>query len=127
MDLEFDVYEEWKPIEVSTGSIDMRSLCHEVGKLILLFDEWPGKNPFKIVFESYFAYRVTVESGRMKSLNNPTLKMFNSSKNSEYLTWFRDESGEIYNNLDIIQYTILYQDGITDIITSCSPWAERII
>ena len=127
MDLEFDKYDEWKPIVVSTNSIDMRSLYHEAGKLILLFDEWPGKSPFKISFESYFAYRVTIESGRIKSLNNPTLKMFSSTKNSEYLTWFRDESSGIYDDEDIIQYTILYQDGITDIITSCLPMVERII
>ncbi|MBS1521139.1 MAG: hypothetical protein JST50_09090 [Bacteroidetes bacterium] len=125
--MEFDIYTSWNPIEISSSSIDMRSLTHEMGVLVLLFEEWTVGKPFKIVFDSYFSYRITVESGRIKSLNNPTLQVFGQTKKSEYLDWFKDESSGIYDDQEMTHYSILCQDGIIDVITSCIPKTGRII
>jgi hypothetical protein len=110
-------YEEWKLVESLPDRFYVGSFRYEEGKLEIVIDNFTGKKQVTIKFNKYLTFRTTVESGRLKSLDNHTLKSFNKTQESDYISWFRDEGLGIYDERQLIHYAIVGLNYIVDIIS----------
>jgi len=80
-----------------------------------------GDKQLTMTFKGCLSYRVTQESGRLKSLENSSLRSFSKTTESEFTLWFKNEALGIYDNRVIVQYTIVNLDNIIDVICEHPP------
>ncbi|TWI21626.1 hypothetical protein IQ31_01758 [Sphingobacterium siyangense] len=75
----------------------------------------------KIEFNNPLAYRIVIESGRMKTLDNPSIYTFCKTDASKFLEWFDEESYGIFDDLLKYHYMVCTSDNIIDVITLQDP------
>jgi protein associated with RNAse G/E len=124
--MENEKYHTWNPIKELPQQFYLNRLYHGDGLLKLLFNDLNSnkENQLSIIFKNCLSYRVTQESGRSKSLDNPTLGQFNKSTNSQFISWFRDEGLGIYDEISLTHYAIVNLDNIIDVICIEEPFVE---
>jgi hypothetical protein len=121
-------YEHWEANDHLPDSFFLNKLHYEDGALIVSFKEFGSteQRELKVSFKHHLAYRVVSESGRLKSLDNVSLKQFCKTENSEFIAWFKDEALGIYDDRRLIHYAIVNLDNIVDIISEYPPTVEWI-
>jgi len=122
------IFTKWKPISNIPRDLYFLSLCDQFGSLTILLRELgddKSKRCLKKQFEHTVMYRVTPESSRIKPTDEiPSYDGFWITKQSNLLTWFNDESVGIYNDGDLIHYTICNVDNVIEVITTSDVLAS---
>jgi hypothetical protein len=110
-------YEHWEANDHLPDSFFLNKLHYEDGALIVSFKEFGSteQRELKVSFKHHLAYRVVSESGRLKSLDNVSLKQF-----------CKTEALGIYDDRRLIHYAIVNLDNIVDIISEYPPTVEWI-
>lgn len=76
----------------------------------------------KIEFSGILSYRYSIEAARMKTINeNQFAGVINSTISSDYLSWFIEESGDIFNTNKLAHILICSSDCIIETITDEVP------
>lgn len=122
------IYEHWDAHEHLPDSFYLTQLEYKKGLLQLSFKEFVklDDKQLTMTFRNCLSYRVTQESGRLKSLENSSLNPFSKTIESEFISWFKDEALGIYDDRLILQYTIVNLDNIIDVICEYPPTVEWI-
>lgn len=85
-----------------------------------------GNRFIKMSFTGCFTYRYTIESGRLKFLGEEQwTNPFNVSSDSKYLNWFKEESGNMYDEYNPLHHLIVC-DELIDVISIKEPTVEWI-
>lgn len=120
--METYIFKRWNPINNIPEDLYFLSLSDKYSLLTLFLKELGADENtrcLKIVFEHTLMYRVTPESSRIMPTNEiPSYDGFWITKQSELLNWFNKESTGIYDDGDLIHYTICNIDNIIEVITT---------
>lgn len=118
-----DVYEEWELIESPLTEFYLYELNDGFdGLKIVLRELGASDKKLEIFYPNFLGYRLTDESGRLKTLyENDTLGAFNKTNSSEFISWFIEESRGIPDDQSLTHYNILSSNKILDIISSQLP------
>lgn len=114
-----DNYKIWEPIIGDSGVLYFFELHNEMGALTIMLKKFGLLNKaLRIKFEGVLAYRVVQEAGRLKTINdNPCLSTLNTSTNSAFLEWVKQESGGVFDSVELVHYAICNSDNIIDVIS----------
>jgi len=116
--MEIDVYKTWEPIVGLPDNFYFYGLNNVGGDLIILLKEPQSERILEIKFSGILGYRVVQEAGRLKTLyENKSLVGFETSTDSEFLRWFKEESRNMFDDWDLTHYVICNLDNIIDIIS----------
>jgi hypothetical protein len=126
--MENEKYEAWNAHEILPVNFYLASLHHEGGSLKVSFKEvaLSEQKQFEIAFSNYLAYRVVIETGRLKSLDNGSLSPFSKTSESQFISWFKDEALGVYDDRVLIHYAIVNLDNIVDVISEFPPVVEWV-
>jgi homoserine acetyltransferase len=92
------------------------------GKLIVLLKQYDLVDKcLKIEFSNPLAHRIVNESGRMKTLDNPSIYTFCKTDASKFLEWFDEESYGMFDDLLKYHDMVFTSDNIIDVITQLDP------
>lgn len=118
-----DVYEEWELIESPLTEFYLYELNDGFDGLRIVLRELGSSNKkLEIFYSNFSGYRLTEESGRLKTLyENDTLGPFNKTSSSDFISWFIEESRGIPNEHNLVHYNILSSNKILDIISNQEP------
>lgn len=121
-------YEIWKPIPNLPNDLVFISMKNESGDLVVLLKELDNQNRLlQFVFKNIIGYRVFPEGSRLKTINDiPSFGGFRISSNSEFLKWFKEESGGIFEEWNLKHYLICNMDNIIDVISGSSVNVEWV-
>jgi len=114
-----DNYQIWGEAVEDLGVLHFFELHNELGELTILLKKFGVSDKIlRIKFDGVIAYRVVQEAGRLRTINdNPSLKILNTTTNSAFLRWIREESGGIFDDTELIHYTVCNSDNIIDVIS----------
>lgn len=118
-----DFYEKWDLIESPLFEFYLHELNEGFyGLKILLKDIGPSNKILEIFYSSFLSYRVTEESGRLKTLyENNSLGAYNIAKDSSFLRWFNEESHGLFSEEVLLHYNIISSNKIIDVVSSHPP------
>ena len=125
-----DKFELWEPGKEAINKY-LQGFSDGYDGLVITLGDIDSGNLLKIKFNTYFAFRSTNESFRLKSLYErasiraPFSNGINISINSEFLNWVKAETHGIYNDMPLVHYLICSNDDITDIVSAETPTIER--
>jgi len=78
----------------------------------------------QIVFDWIHSFRVTDEGDLLKlqdELNGKMIVGIYIVEGSEYLTWFNNQSANIHDNDEIVNYLIVTSEDVIEVLSSVSP------
>ncbi|MBB5649129.1 hypothetical protein [Pedobacter cryoconitis] len=118
-----DVYEEWELIESPLTEFYLYELNDGFDGLKIVLRELGSSNKkLEIFYPNFLGYRLTDESGRLKTLyENDTLGPFNKTNSSEFINWFIEESRGVSGDQSLTHYNILSSNKILDVISDQLP------
>ncbi|NQX42973.1 hypothetical protein SAMN05421820_11418 [Pedobacter steynii] len=118
-----DLYEEWELIASPLLEFYLYELNDGFdGLKIILRESGQSNRRLEIFYSNFLGYRLTEESGRLKTLyENDTLGPFNKTNASEFISWFIEESRGIPNEHHLVHYNILSSNKILDVISNKEP------
>ncbi len=126
--MENQVYQKWVPIHSIPDILYCEALHDDYeGFRILLQGEASHSPILRVSFEFVLAYRNIDEGSAFKTLevlNDAERSSFYIVQNSHWLTWFHEESCDIYKNRHITHYAILTSDDFIDVLSECEPVVE---
>ncbi|TKC09079.1 hypothetical protein [Pedobacter frigoris] len=112
-------YNLWEPIDaIPYDDLYFFGIKDLLGKVVLHLKVLGNENEMlEIKFDGVQAYRVVQEHGRLKSLNeNPSMRRFRTSVNSDFLKWFEKESLGQFRESNLVHYMVSNIDNIIDVI-----------
>lgn len=122
-----DVYEIWIPIKDVSDQLDIVNIQEHKGLLtIILSDVNLSNKQYKLTFKNPLAYRKAEESARLETIGSDTIRPLSFTKSSQFISWIKKESLGIYDNRDLTHYSIIFLDGIIDIISEYAPDFELV-
>ena len=99
--------------ELNDGFYRLKALLQDIG---------PSNKILEIFYSSFLSYRVTEESGRLKTLyENNSLGAYNIAKDSSFLRWFNEESHGVFSEEVLLHYNVISSNKIIDIVSSHPP------
>jgi hypothetical protein len=118
-----DIFRIWEPGQEIIKNKYLEGLYNDhEGLKILLREMGENKKVLQVTFKTHFAYRSVNESYRLKSLGEDEFENgINYSNDSKFLRWLKEETHNIYDDLDLTHYLICTNDDITDIISAEEP------
>ena len=122
------VYNKWEPVAETVDELYFHELHNGSGKLKILLKKF-GQDEVTLVilFDGTLTYRVAQEAARMLTINdNAPMPLFSVSTNSEFLDWFKEDSGGMFNDWSLMHISICNTDNIIDVITNQYPQVEWI-
>lgn len=120
-----DVFVDWKPIAELPAELFLFHVETEFkGITILLKELTPEENIVKIVFNSVLCQRITQETGRSRMFHEYGITGFKTSKNSEFLRWFTEESFGIFDEWELTHYLIITEEHVIDVISGLPVLVE---
>ena len=115
-------YTRWDPIMDLPNNPFFYEMYFKKGKQVVLLKQSDLVDRcLKIEFNNPLAYRIVIESGRMKTLDNPSIYTFCKTDASKFLEWFDEESYGIFDDLLKYHYMVCTSDNIIDVITQLDP------
>ena len=123
-----DKYEIWNPVSDILDDIYFYESRYNGKDLTILLKKLDSANETLVInFKSVLGYRIINESGRIKTLYEiPTFNGFRFSIDSEFLRWFIEESGGIFDDLQLTHYVICNINNVIDVISSLPATGEWI-
>ncbi|WP_316794730.1 hypothetical protein [Pedobacter frigoris] len=112
-------FDSWEPInQIPYDELYFSGIKDLLGKVVLHLKVLGNENKMlEIKFDGVQAYRVVQEYGRLKSLNeNPSMRKFRTSVNSDFLKWFEEESLGQFRESNLVHYMVSNIDNIIDVI-----------
>jgi len=121
-----DNYITWKPVAENPGELYFEKLHVESGNLVIFLKKFSDDNKtLKITFHGILIYRMAIEVARMKSIHeNFPISTFGISTSSDFLRWFEEESGGMFDDPNLIHIAISSTDVVIDVITNEHPTVE---
>lgn len=115
-------YERWNPLKELPNNPFFYDMYLKEGKLIVLLKQYDFVDRcLKIEFNNPLAYRIVIESARMKTLDNSSIYTFCKTDASKFLEWFDEESYGIFDDLLKYHYMVCTSDNIIDVIAQLDP------
>jgi hypothetical protein len=122
------VYEKWNPTADIPARLVFEEVRHADGHFsVLLRRESKENSVLRVFFDSVLFYRTINESYLLRTLQmveNLGGASLYIVDNSPLLSWFHEESLNIYNDWRIKHYAILTPDECIDILASIEPVVE---
>jgi hypothetical protein len=122
--METYIFKKWETNISIPNYLYFLSLSDKHGSLTIFLKELgddENTKCLKIEFKHTLMYRVTPESSRILPANEiPAYDGFWITKQSDLLNWFNKESAGIYDDADLIHYTICNLDNIIEVITTAN-------
>lgn len=118
-----NIYSIWKPKEEIIGRVIVDRVEDSDGGLAIYLHLSKTKKRFKILFDSYVAYRNMDESYRARTFSEHGgfENSLNIVENSTWLEWLHAESLGYYRGGDIKHYSIVTDADCIDILSKFSP------
>ncbi|MES2653123.1 MAG: hypothetical protein V4663_15385 [Bacteroidota bacterium] len=120
-------YKEWMPNNPPFSNFFLKELVDGFDGLKITIQSMDKtNNEMQIYFSNYLAYRVTEESVFLKSLGEGELYKFGTTKDSEYLKWFDNESFNSFRDYKLVHYIIYGSNKVIEIIAGSKPIVNKI-
>jgi hypothetical protein len=118
-----DSFDEWKLIDSPPTAFILFDIREGTSGLTIQLQELGGlSRMLEIFFFRSLSLRVVEEEGRSKTLfENDTMGSFNTTKHSEFLSWFNVESQGLFDYKELTHYNIASASKIIDIISGEYP------
>lgn len=118
------IFRKWDTISDIPEDLIFLRMSDQYGSLTILLKALSNSESakaLKIEFEHTLMYRVTPESSRILPTNEvPSYDGFWITRQSNLLNWFNIESAGIFDDGDLIHYTICNLDNIIEVITTAN-------
>lgn len=122
-----DIYKTWEPLEDLPNNFNFYNINNIGSDLIVLLKAPQFQKVLQIKFTGALAYRVVQEAYRLKALyENSSLIGFETSTDSEFLKWLREEGDGVLDDWELKHYVICNSDNIIDVISGPPVEAEWI-
>ena len=114
-----DEYNLWEPSEdIPYGDLYFLGIKDDSSELTISLGILGSERTLEVKFSAVLGYRITQESARLRSLGESvSLNRFRTSLSSDFLNWFKEESLNLFDELELTHYVICNTDNIIDVIT----------
>ncbi len=127
-------WKKWVPTKNIPGTLYYEEIVSNKKGLTLLFSDESNTKTIKITFNGLvYSYRFTEEGCLLKTLDylvdTHKKKDFHGwcmfeVQNSNYLTWFKEESYDAYDTETFAHYAIYTEDGLIEVLSPYPPEIE---
>jgi phospholipase C len=118
-----NIYSTWQPIPKLTGRVIVDKVEDTDEGLAIYIHQSKTEKKFKILFDSYVAYRNMDESYRVRTVSEHGgfENSLNIVTSSSWLEWMHAESQGYYQGEDIIHYSVITDADFIDILSEFDP------
>jgi len=122
-------YKPWKPLfDIPFHDLyffELRSGINSLTVFLKVLDS--DTKTLKLKFDGVIGYRVFDESSRLNSMGeDSSMSEFQTSKNSDFLNWFKEESLGVFDERELIHYMLCNTDNIIDVISGSLVTVEWV-
>lgn len=123
-----NIYSTWQPTSEIIGRVIVEKVEDTDEGLAIYIHLCQSQKRFKVLFDSYIAYRNMDESYRARTFSEQGgfENSLNRVKNSSWLEWLHAESQGFYQGEDITHYSILTDADCIDVLSEFEPDIDEI-
>ena len=121
--MNLNTYAAWQPTKEIVGRVIVDKIEDSDDGLCIFIHLSKSNKKFRIVFDSYVAYRNMDESFRNRTFSEHGgfENSLNRVENSSWLEWLHAESQGYYNGHDIAHYAIITDADCIDVLSEFEP------